>query len=433
MLFDRQNEKKFIIGMDLREDICQISYGWEKGGRLLQEPVTYSEIPGGERFDQPLSLCWVPGVRQWFHGSEASLHAADEGCVYIPGLWRLAMENAPITAENKTYEARALLALYLGRCLAALRERIDSEANGERIPTDPCAMMFTMRQTDAGTIDLLEDIRRRLDLQAKVYYQSFAGTFYDFVLSQDASLRESAAALAEYPQGGRLRFSKLIFNPHTRPVVSYMKETVYPGLTADTDAGRDREFAQILKQELSGQRFSSVYLTGSGFQGDWMKRSTVLLCRGRRAFAGENLFSKGAVYGALYRLEKPPALREYLFLDQNKLRTNVLICAVHRGKEELIPVVDAGVNWYEVHEETELILDGTAEINLILKPLTGEQEQPYHLRLDRLPVREGRMTRVRLEFSMTGQDKLHIHMQDLGFGEVFPSSGLAWEQTMTLQ
>lgn len=431
-LFDRSNEKKFMIGIELRGDTCQLSYGWEKGGRFLQEPETYSEVPDAERFDQPMCLCWVPSAGQWFHGSEAALHAADPGCVYIPGLMALAMENVPIPVGEKTWEARALLALYLGRCLGAVRDRVRDAAADEKLPDEPSAVMFTMRRMDAGTIDLLEDIRRRMDLRAKVCYQSLAGTFYDFMLSQEASLREGAAALLEYEAGGKLRVSRLIFNPHTRPVVSYMEEKEYPGLPGETDAERDRAFAGILKEELGGHRFASVYLTGSGFAGSWMKRSSMLLCRGRRAFVGENLFSKGAVYGAMYRLEQPQVLKEYFFLDQNKLRTNVLIRALNRGKEDRIPAVDAGQNWYEVQEETELILDGTAQLDFVLKPITGGKELPYHIRLDRLPVREGRMTRIRLSFSMTAPDKMQVRMEDLGFGEIFPSSGLVWEQTMTL-
>ncbi len=430
MLFDKQSEKKFIIGVDLRENVCQISYAWEKGGKVIGEPVTYSETPKGEQFDLPMALCRVPSKGQWYHASEAALHAADAGCIYIPKLLSLAMENVPVKVEDKTYEAEALLALYLGRCLAAVREEAQKEEG--RRKSGPDAVMFTTRRMDQRTIDLLESIRKRLDLQAKVYYQSTASSFYDFTLSQESGLREPATALVEYEQGDRLRISKLIFDPHTRPVVSYMEEKEYPGLLAEDSSGKDKEFEGILREELSGHHFSSVYLTGSGFEGGWIKHAAVVLCQGRRAFVGSNLFSKGAVYGCLYKLEKPSILREYFFLDQNKLRTNILIKAYRRGQPEQIPAVDAGINWYEVQENAEVILDGTAQIDLVLKALIGGKEEPYHLRLDRLPVREGRMTRVRMEFTMNAPDKLCIHMEDLGFGEIFPSSGLVWEQTVSL-
>ena len=67
----------------------------------------------------------------------------------------------------------------------------------------------------------------------------------------------------------------------------------------------------VLKDELAGHNFSSVYLVGSGFKGSWMKKSTAFLCQGRRAFLGGNLFSKGAAYGAVFKEEKPE-IRPYV-------------------------------------------------------------------------------------------------------------------------
>ena len=423
MLFDRQGEKKYMVGMDLRDEACQISWCRSQKGRLLQEPVTYARVPGSGKFDIPMALCKTAGENQWFYGEEAVEHSAEENRIFIPRLLSLALDGSPVAIDETEYDPAALLALYVNRCLQELEQGI---------PGGIAAVMFTARTMDSRTIELLENVRKRLDLKASVYYQSFAGSFYDFMLNQDESLREPAAALFDYETGGRLRVTKLIFNPHTTPVVSYLEENEYPGLFAKDDAGRDREFAGILREELAGHNFSSVYLVGSGFKGGWMKKSTVFLCQGRRAFLGGNLFSKGAAYGAVFKEEKPEILSRYLFLDQNKLRSNILMKALDRGELARISLVDAGVNWYEVRSSADVILDSTAEINLILHPLTGGKEEPFHIRLDRLPVREGRMTRVRLEFSMLSAIKLHIQIEDLGFGEIFPSSGLKWEQDLTL-
>lgn len=432
MLFDKQSEKRFIAGIELRKDAVQISYGFEKGGHLRGEPVTYTQTSGREDFDLPATLCRVPSG-EWYCGSEASLHAADAGCVYIPGILSLALERVPVSADGRSYAAEDLLARYLVMCLQEVQRRIGEENSSGRGSLVPAAIMFTAREVDSRLLDLVESLKERMNLQASVYCQTTASAFYDFMLSQEEELRGHGTALFEYETGGKLLVHKLLFDPHTRPVVSYMEENEYPGLFAEDATGRDQEFAAILKNELTGHHFDSVYLTGSGFKGDWMKRSARLACQGRRAFAGSNLFSKGAVYGAAFKLERPKILEEYLFLDQNKLRSNVLIEVSKRGKSDRICVVDAGVNWYEVQASTELILDATAEIELVLRPLAGGKEVPYHIRLDRLPVREGRMTRVRLVFTMTAPDKMLLRMEDLGFGEIFPSSGLKWEQHISLQ
>ena len=102
------------------------------------------------------------------------------------------------------------------------------------------------------------------------------------------------------------------------------------------------------------------------------------------------------------------------------------------GEEIYFPLVDAGGNWYDVHRSEELILEEENEIRLLLTPLTGEEKREFPIRLDELPRREGRTTRIRLNFEMLSARKVRITIEDLGFGEIFPSTGLTWEQQITL-
>ena len=189
MLFDRQSEKKYMAGMDLRDDVCQISYCRWQRGRLLQEPVTWSAVPGSDQFDIPMALCKTVGENQWFFGEEAVSHSSEENHIFLPRLLSMALDGAPVVLEDTEYDPAALLALYVNRCLRYLELAVP----GGEI----AAVMFTARTMDARMIGLLESVRRRLDLKAKVYYQSFAGSFYDFMLNQDESLREPAAALPD--------------------------------------------------------------------------------------------------------------------------------------------------------------------------------------------------------------------------------------------
>ncbi len=66
------------------------------------------------------------------------------------------------------------------------------------------------------------------------------------------------------------------------------------GGSAPDECGQPgRNFLGILKDCFRGHIVSSVYLTGDGFDGDWMKQSVAFLCQGRRAFVGKNLYSRG--------------------------------------------------------------------------------------------------------------------------------------------
>lgn len=163
-----------------------------------------------------------------------------------------------------------------------------------------------------------------------------------------------------------------------------------------------------------------------------MRQSASYLCRGRRAFMGLNFYSKGAAYGALFRMTPPEIVNAYYFLDDNKLRANIGMQVLVRGQEQYVPLVDAGINYYEVDQTAEIIIEDGNEIYLILTPLTGETAGNYLIRLEGLPVREGRTTRIRMHFTMPSADKMHVALTDLGFGEIFPSSGMRWEQDMTI-
>ena len=45
--------------------------------------------------------------------------------------------------------------------------------------------------------------------------------------------------------------------------------------------------------------FSAVYLVGREFEGEWMDKSFRFLCRKRRSFRGDNLYTMGACYAAM--------------------------------------------------------------------------------------------------------------------------------------
>lgn len=62
---------------------------------------------------------------------------------------------------------------------------------------------------------------------------------------------------------------------------------------------RDENFLGILKDCFRGHIVSSVYLTGDGFDGDWMKQSVAFLCQGQESVCREESVLQG---GLLRRL-----------------------------------------------------------------------------------------------------------------------------------
>ena len=95
-------------------------------------------------------------------------------------------------------------------------------------------------------------------------------------------------------------------------------------------------------------------------------------------------------------------------------------------------LLDAGCRWYEVDREEDLLLEDNQSLTPRMTPLTGESMQELEIALKNMPARDPLTTRVRIHLTMRAADRLFLQIEDLGFGEIFPSSGLRWEQEVTI-
>ena len=428
MLFNNKTEqtKKYVVGFDLQDDFCQMSYYLDDTRIVGREPVTYSTVKGQENFDIPAVLCKKTGTNQWFCGKEAQDAAQRGEGTLVVRLLSQALDGRPVHIEDADYDPAALLSLFINRCLLML---------GPAIPIEQIlAVMFTVEPMSDQLISILESVRERLRIPAEFAYQSYGASFYDYLLIQPEEFREKSVLMCEWKEDRPLRIRKMIYNKRTTPIVAFQEEQEYPPLERADLTLRDEQFNKILDEQYrSGTVISAAYLIGDGFKGNWMKTSLLTLCRAGRVFQGNNLFGKGAAIGALLRIKDIKGTEKYFFLSDDKLKCNVGIRAYAHGQEVYLPLVDAGMPWYDVHSQTDIILENENELQLILTPLTGQKPDSFLIRLENLPKREGRCTRLRLTFNMTGVRRLHLIIEDLGFGEIFPATGYKWEQNITLR
>ena len=186
----------------------------------------------------------------------------------------------------------------------------------------------------------------------------------------------------------------------------------------------------MIKNFFQGRTVSSVYLVGDGFEGNWMKLSVAYLCRGRRAFIGKNLYSKGACYAAAVRAKKLEW--PYVYLGDNEMKVNVYLKVRNSGATEFFTLISAGDNWYEAVGECEVLLDGTPEIDFWLQQPDSREARIEKLELTDLPERPPRATRLQITAKPLSDSKVCIGIKDLGFGEIFPASEKMWEYVMSL-
>jgi hypothetical protein len=163
-----------------------------------------------------------------------------------------------------------------------------------------------------------------------------------------------------------------------------------------------------------------------------MKESASVLCRGRRVFQGENLFSKGAAYSALLHTDRPAEIPESVFLSPDALRSNIGIEVLMREQVGYHVLLDAGVKWYNAEVEEDFILDTGREFNLVQTPVTGGEPRTLTVELDGLPERPDRATRLLVRMNCTASDRCRISVEDLGFGEFYPATHRIWSREIDL-
>lgn len=191
----------------------------------------------------------------------------------------------------------------------------------------------------------------------------------------------------------------------------------------------DSEFSEIVRDACRNRRISSVYLIGENFSEEWMQESLRSLCRGRRVFQGNNLYSKGACFGLKEKLKSGEAGKTHVYLGEDKLRANIGMKLLRQGEESYAALLDAGQNWFEAEQTLEFYLQGGNCFDVTIMPLIGRSGKVSRIVLEEL---DGELTRLRAHFSMREANCMTVEIEELGLGELRPSKGHVWKEEIEI-
>ena len=98
------------------------------------------------------------------------------------------------------------------------------------------------------------------------------------------------------------------------------------------------------------------------------------------------------------------------------------------GAPAYYPLLEAGNNWYESKASCELILDHTEELVFVVGTMGETEKKRMSMNLPDLPKRPNKTTRLSVSLQYISRKECRITVKDLGFGEMFPSTGKVWEE-----
>ncbi len=421
--FGKQNKDRIVIGYDLSNTYAQISYCSMDG----EEPETLSVVAGAEEFNIPVLLCKKKSSGQWVCGKEAQKASENGDGVLLRQLLDAALDEKNTMIDGQEYAAIDLLALFIKRSFALLPVM----TTPERIE----AVIITVRDAGPKLIDVLKRATKVLKIVAsRISFITYEESFYYFMLYQMEELQNHQILVCDATRD-YLQTYRLERNRNTTPNVAYVERIEYPEFPVCgnrlADEDKDRQFLRILTETCENRIFPGVYLIGEGFYDDWCKESLKFLCRNRRVFKGNNLFSKGACFAAKEKVAESRG-KNMLFLGEDKLKSNLGIEVYRRGEKVYLPLMDAGSRWYEAKKEAELILDETDTVPIVITPVNGRGVKIANFLLTDLPERPRRACRIHLSVKMLSESRVWVSIRDMGFGEVALPSGMEWTEEFDL-
>ncbi|MDD3415071.1 MAG: DUF5716 family protein [Lachnospiraceae bacterium] len=410
-----ENERKIVLGYDLNNELSQVSFCDSDTG----VPTTLSTVTGTEKYVIPTVIGKKKGINQWFFGEEAIQLANKEDGILVQNILELARNGGSFCIEEIDYSAVSLLALFLKRTLALVNLVIPWQSVD--------FITITVENLDKEMIELLQSVIRELPIEPeKIKYQNYSESFYYYMLHQPKELWKYQVIILDNTSP-YLKSYRLEINNKTNPKVVLIDKAEYKELTYS-----DQELLTISKDLVEGRIVSSVYLIGDGFEEDRIPETLKYLCSKRRVFSGKNLYTKGAAFSAFEQINPSTFSEEFAFLGNNKLKCNIGMKVIRSGVESYVALADAGINWYDVACEREFLLGKEKEIRILLTPLIDKNVRWVVIRLNEIPERKSRASRVRVKLNMKSETILSVKIKDLGFGEIFPSTDQIWEEEIQI-
>lgn len=462
-----------VVGYDMNDEYAQISYSFSD----KEEIETLAVVAGTKQYSIPMVLCRKKETNQWLFGKEAVKCAREGGGFPVEKLVSLARGGEMVDVGGESFDPVALLALFIRRSLSLMNLIAPVEwLEG---------MMLTVDELDGRMVEVLARIAVNLNLKTdRIFFQSHVESYYHYMLHQPEELWSKEVLLCDY-DNERLKVLGFGVNQKTTPMVAMISIDEYKemarrtigmdvgtgirrgmasgtgietgagfgsgiGLGIETGAGTgkaggmekgagneeekkrlDEIFLGIAEKKCGGRAVSCVYLIGDGYKDGWASRSLRYLCRGRRVFQGNNLYSRGACYGIREKIGLEEG-KGYVFLGLDKLKANVGMHVLRQGKESYFAMMDAGTNWFETKKEFDLILEDGDGISLLFTPLNGKAPKEVNMILEGLKARPGWTTRLRVAAEMISEQQLRLMVKDMGFGELFPASGGEWNKVFEI-
>ena len=266
---------------------------------------------------------------------------------------------------------------------------------------------------------LSEEFREQFGVNVISRFRSFV----EYVFHQERVVWDRNSMLLEY-QNNVLRYIMV-------EQVYRGKQKGYRAVTQEVDLAPygivegsetlDQDFCKMIKQFLLKNPTHIIFLTGHGFEGNWMKKTLNCLCSGRRVFLGQNIYANGA---GLLGISNTTLIEDGLILMQGPemVHHTIGLVAAENGRQKYVPITTIGKEWFNTGGTLDIILDKSQKVDFFYLNNKDNETEIASCEVKDLPKRPPKTTRIRVEVSFTSRTEGIIFLTDLGFGSMFPGT-----------
>jgi len=403
----------FYIGMDLCSDFTQLSFYND----IKREPESVSQLNNKETYLMPNILFYSTDTEHWYVGGEASEARFSENGTVVDGIFENLNSDEVITVAGREYNYQELFMMMVKLHIDSFLYRYEAaEVRKLVISVDDynplIFQLLSKLYVDMGIDKDNIEITSHLD----------SGLYYIF--NQPSELWNNSVALYDYSADG-LNYYRIDISKNKEPKTINVIHEDYTQQMSLSKFGNDTylmdvEFAKIAEYEGKKAYISAVFLTGVGFSNKWMKKSTNVLCQGRRVFVGQNIYTKGACYRAVGG--EYMAFYEDFFVETKENVLADIGITLDDEKDTFVPIVSGGKQWYNTRGQLNVILDDTDNITIIYRNHKTGEEKRETVRIHGLPKRPNKTTKVSLEVEFDSPKEGAVIIRDLGFGKLYPTT-----------
>ncbi len=410
-----QETGKLVLGIDLCDDITQVT---------VMRP--HAAEPDAVCFDArtrkeylPTQLC-LGKDGEWSIGETVQTKST-----VLPPFFHAAVNGENVVFGETTYSGRELLKRYVFLLMRKLRERFEGQEIGFVAVT--CEEANTAEEARTLLCELFaaeEGITQCLVL-------SHLESFLHFVIRQEEGLWKNGSAVFDYATDGVLFYHMecRMANGRRLLVADYKdySDVIPPGFISQGDGGQGALTFERLAGEVLQQKVASLFVTGRGFEGEWVSDVLRLLSSGRRVFRGQNLYTQGACYAGTELFRKEQNV-DFSVLTPEQITVDVFLLAENAEQDESVLMAKAGELYRSINAEVEVILDATDKLTFKVLPAGHTTPKLVRVAPNLTETRGDRTSRYAVRLFFAKRDLMVIQLKETGFGAFYPPTYRIYEE-----